>query len=568
MGKQYTFEGKTYNSLAEVCRINGRNLQRVSNRLKSGMSLDDAMKMEKNHSSKICTDHLGNVFNSVKEMLDYHNASEAAYYNGIKHGKPLSELLMIKRKTNEISDHLGNKFKSKADMARHWGIEPVILHSRLSVGWSLEQALNTPQETGAMATPGGIRDHKGILYINKKEMCKAYGIEYSTFKCRMSEGWDLERALTTPKIKRIRSSVDHNGNKFDTFKSMCNHWGINVITVDNRLRNGWSLEDALETPVIKNQKPNKDHLGITYSSFDEMCYAYDISPDAVYKRLQSGFTLDEALTKDIERKNISLEYNGKYFTSISKFCKEYNLEYNKALKLIRNGVDLTEVISSCSVQDSKKDNKISIVAFGKEYKSYNQIYKDFGVTKDTFNRRISLGIDIEDALTFKGIACPVTDHTGKTHISVEKMCEQYGIDSITFNRRIRRGWSVEQALLTPYLDYNKYYAFGIGPMSQTQLFSTFGIRKVDITNRVANGIEVEVIIAVSSDIKTYRCSDIVKFRFVGLDNKAYYTVPWNNKPVTTRQIIEHYRPDLLDAYDKHNSTGEYRPYKKEEKPNV
>ena len=53
---------------------------------------------------------------------------------------------------------------------------------------------------------------------------------------------------------------------------------------------------------------------------------------------------------------------------------------------------------------------------------------------------------------------------------------------------------------------------------------------------------------------------LVRFGMCGIDSRAYYRVPWSDRPVTTREIVSHCRPDLLAAYDATNPTGEYRPY--------
>ena len=53
---------------------------------------------------------------------------------------------------------------------------------------------------------------------------------------------------------------------------------------------------------------------------------------------------------------------------------------------------------------------------------------------------------------------------------------------------------------------------------------------------------------------------LVRFGMCGLDGRAYYLVPWSARPVTTREIVSHYRPDLLAAYDASNPTGKYKPY--------
>lgn len=54
-------------------------------------------------------------------------------------------------------------------------------------------------------------------------------------------------------------------------------------------------------------------------------------------------------------------------------------------------------------------------------------------------------------------------------------------------------------------------------------------------------------------------TDYLELAYIGLDDKARYKLPWSELPVTARQIIEHYRPDLIDLYDKHNPTGKYEP---------
>lgn len=41
-------------------------------------------------------------------------------------------------------DHLGQEFDSRADMCAHWGITPVLYHSRDMKGWDLERILTTP----------------------------------------------------------------------------------------------------------------------------------------------------------------------------------------------------------------------------------------------------------------------------------------------------------------------------------------------------------------------------------------------------------------------------------------
>ena len=106
-------------------------------------------------------------------------------------------------------------------------------------------------------------------------------------------------------------------------------------------------------------------------------------------------------------------------------------------------------------------------------------------------------------------------------------------------------------------------AFGTTFKSRRQAAAAFGIPESTLRNRLKNDWDIEVALIVSTGRVT--------LGFMGLDRKAYYRVSWLDKNSaeygsgniqTARQIIEHYRPDLLDAYDKSNPTGQYHPYKK------
>ena len=95
-------------------------------------------------------------------------------------------------------------------------------------------------------------------------------------------------------------------------------------------------------------------------------------------------------------------------------------------------------------------------------------------------------------------------------------------------------------------------AFGVEYPSIREAASAFGLPHSALRFRLQNNLESEVALV---------CTDQVTCRFLGLDARAYHSVPWNSDLVTTREIVEHYRPDLLAAYDAANPDGEYKYYK-------
>jgi len=96
-------------------------------------------------------------------------------------------------------------------------------------------------------------------------------------------------------------------------------------------------------------------------------------------------------------------------------------------------------------------------------------------------------------------------------------------------------------------------AFGTTYPSIREAALAFGIPESTFRFRLQNNLESEAALI---------CTDQVICRFLGLDARAYHSVPWNSDLVTTREIVEHYRPDLLAAYDADHPSGEYRPYQK------
>ena len=97
---------------------------------------------------KTIVDYNGNIFDSVKDMCEYHGVKRSTYYyrkeklvSNIKESNPR---ILLKRKCI-IEDHNGKRFKSYSDMARYYNIDRQTLDRRLNTGgWSMEKALTTP----------------------------------------------------------------------------------------------------------------------------------------------------------------------------------------------------------------------------------------------------------------------------------------------------------------------------------------------------------------------------------------------------------------------------------------
>lgn len=98
-------------------------------------------------------------------------------------------------------------------------------------------------------------------------------------------------------------------------------------------------------------------------------------------------------------------------------------------------------------------------------------------------------------------------------------------------------------------------AFGVDYPSIREAAAAFNLPESTLRRRLAQVHPVETEVALV-------CTAPIRVEFAGLDGKAYHPVKWSDcEYATARQIVQHYRPDLVAAYDAVNPTGQYKPYK-------
>lgn len=192
--------------------------------------------------------------------------------------------------TDIITDHLGNTFQTVKDMCDYWKISKNTYYSRMnSHHWSLEKTLTTPVKERTC------KDHLGQEFPNTTKMCEHWGISTSAYIGRMKQNWSLEQTLTTPSQPSKKECTDHLGNKFASKAAMCEHWGINVVTYSYRTdKYKWSQEKALTTPP-EIQEILTDPYGNTFDNITDMCDLYKINHTTYNARLNAEKSMIETL---------------------------------------------------------------------------------------------------------------------------------------------------------------------------------------------------------------------------------------------------------------------------------
>lgn len=325
-----------------------------------------------------CKDHLGNEFTSVSKMCEYWNIPTSTYYNRMTHSDnyTLEQALTLppdnhRNAGDKCVDHLGNKFNSKKAMCEHWGIDRALYHSRIRLGWSLEDALTKPLDYKGGAPKA--YDHLGNEFTDIGEMCKHYNIGRTTYNQRIKAGWTVKDALTR-KVKNLRIETkictDHLGNVFPSQNAMCTHYGITKDLLRSRLDLGWKLADILENPdVINPCKKHTDHLGNEFESLTDMLAFWGVNETTYRTRIKSGMSLKECLETSNRAMKECVDHLGNKFDSVDEMCKYWNVPKFLYYARLSNGKSLYETLTTIK-PNTKIDEHLTVVK-----QIENQFYK-------------------------------------------------------------------------------------------------------------------------------------------------------------------------------------------------
>lgn len=350
--------GTEFDSIVSLCSFWGVSVKDFYQGASQGLSMDECLKYaldcvaptgttevdkfkKQVSTGNRVTDHTGQEFRSVRAMCKHWGVSLNAFNYRFKvKNLSLEKSLTNKlRKREGIYDHLGREFNTASEMCEHWGVLYTTYTRRLKTGYSLEEALTKGryEERRVLSTEGkmdtrrekvvngsktsklkaknlvktrSVVDHLGNSYPSVSAMCRAYGVNYCTYKNRLRCGWSEESAL----VSKVNEVVDHKGNTYKSIREMCNTFGVNEITFSRRRKRGWSLEECL-----LGKGSVEDHEGRRFDSIAAMCKFYGVTSGGYNSRLNRGLSVEEALLGDI------FDFKGNRYFSVKEMCDHWGI---------------------------------------------------------------------------------------------------------------------------------------------------------------------------------------------------------------------------------------------------
>lgn len=139
--KGFSYNGNEYSSISSFCKEHGLNYQFVRSRLKRGWSLEDAISKPKKTTRAVnITSYRGKEYDSVMALCKEHDLDYDLVTNRLRCGWNLEDALSRKKLEYGVL-YDGKLYKSGAELAREFGISISTFKSRLYHGYSIEESI-------------------------------------------------------------------------------------------------------------------------------------------------------------------------------------------------------------------------------------------------------------------------------------------------------------------------------------------------------------------------------------------------------------------------------------------
>ena len=223
-----------------LCDKYGLDYDKSYSRWKLGWSLEEILEIVP------CTDHRGKEYESMEKMCEAYSVEVETFKKRIQDGFTKEKALTYVNPDTTVTDHNGTEYSSRLEMCKAYNIDYSTFRERLEAGMTLRAALTCPV---AYHERFFVKDHEGNVFHNISEMCQHWGISRNVYDTRKKKGWTIQKILTTPINYKNDVTVDpFTKEVFPSFRSLCKKYGIQPRTVKCRMKK-MSFAEALTAPV-------------------------------------------------------------------------------------------------------------------------------------------------------------------------------------------------------------------------------------------------------------------------------------------------------------------------------
>lgn len=354
----FQVEGKTFGSIKEASELYGVSEANIKNRYNNlgwtaeqAVEIDPAPKKAGSRSKEI--EFLGKTFPSSRVRDEQYKLPENVINRRLKRGWTESEAAGIDPPPHRHRNIDGSP--RKTNLAHYEEIEGTI-YPKAAIGeyklYAITNVVNLKQYIGITTSPIDKRLTQHIYTaLNSKRPAALYRAirkygedkfkiellsnEAKNYKELMQQEYEEIKKRDTIKYGYnssvggeigVGKEIKIDGKLFLSHAAAADAYSIEQGKFNARLRNGWTPEQAAEIADWDGGGPKPTEVeGVEFRSIQSAAQHFNLSPQLVGQRLRSGWTPEEAMglvkKEGLKNEDISIELNGRQFSSQTSFCK-------------------------------------------------------------------------------------------------------------------------------------------------------------------------------------------------------------------------------------------------------
>lgn len=200
---KYEYKGMFFTSTEEIAKKFKINPQTLRARLHQGFSLKEAIETPLNQrkNGRFPIECKGIIFYSMEELSKHFKISTATLARRMKTGLSLVEAVEMEKwkRTKKKYVYKDETFSSIEEVCKRFNISRNAFCYGMSKGASFAEIIERSFEDKKRPYVSNEQfEYEGVIYASKRHMCSVFNIDYNAFMKRLSRGWTIKKALETP----------------------------------------------------------------------------------------------------------------------------------------------------------------------------------------------------------------------------------------------------------------------------------------------------------------------------------------------------------------------------------
>lgn len=367
-------------------------------------------------------------------------------------------------------EYKGVIYPSIAELARVYGKSEDVLYNRLSLGWDIETAMETPIVNKTIKII-----YNGKLYNSFYQLANELELPYKTLYSHYCKTKNIETAIEKTYKAMRKEPLTVWNKQYNSYQQIASAFGVESYKLIKHINQGYEIEDAIIYLLESDKICFNNKI---YNSMIELVADYNIQPDNVKQRIYLGWTLKEALTTPIRViPGLSTEYRNQNYFSQVELCRAYGISVACVREQLRTHdslsfIDMFDVFvkmkEKCLIPYSEQINTIPRCVING--KIYNRLI-DFSNETDLTPKAISVNIrntesrDLIDALKL------MQNKTVVRYLYDGQLVQCKDLKKFMDSRRIKK--MAENKIYIPQFPTLMKYDFNDRSFDSTRIFYEF-----------------------------------------------------------------------------------------------